>query len=301
MELIEITTYFKNLQQEICHQLEIEDKTGKFQFDSWKREAGGGGVTAVLSKGRILEKAGVAFSHIHGPMPKRIATRLNQPEGAIFHATGTSLVIHPQHPFVPVIHMNLRYFEVETGTAWFGGGIDLTPCYIDPQQAQWFHQQLKSACDTGGTDLYPLYKKACDEYFFLPHRNETRGVGGIFFDFLKPGDLFSSFADIFKWIQNIGNSFNPIYTALIKQNQDKLFTPKEKQFQCLRRGRYVEFNLLYDKGTAFGLDTGGRTESILMSLPPEVHWQYQFIPEPDSPEALTLSRLQPMNWLEFKA
>jgi coproporphyrinogen III oxidase len=296
-ELLDIAKGFKSLQESISSGLEAYDGKASFLSDLWTRPEGGGGDTRVLTHGRIIEKGGVNFSHVSGPLPERIAKRLALPTGMHFDATGTSLVIHPLHPFVPVIHMNVRYFEIENGTWWFGGGIDLTPAYISKEDAIFFHSSLKAACEAFGETLYPTFKAHCDAYFYLPHRQETRGIGGLFFDFLKPGDLFKSKAEIWDFVQTIGNTFLPVYLELIRRNESKEYSEAHKQFQLWRRGRYVEFNLLYDKGTAFGLDTGGRTESILMSLPPLTAWQYNYVPEAGSPEAETLSLLRPVDWI----
>jgi coproporphyrinogen III oxidase len=295
-----VESYFKKLQQDICTGLEEKEKGAKFKSDNWERIEGGGGDTRVMEGGSIIEKGGVNFSHVHGPLPEKIANRLQLPIGLSFHATGTSLVIHPLHPLIPVIHMNVRYFQIENGVWWFGGGIDLTPAYVFPEDAVFFHKQLQAVCRLFGEGIYPEFKKNCDEYFYLKHRDETRGIGGLFFDFLKPGGIFSDAKTIFHFVQAVGNTFLPIYLDLISRNEQKIYTPEQKAFQLWRRGRYVEFNLLYDKGTSFGLDTGGRTESILMSLPPLTSWRYDFNPEQGSVEADTLQYLKPIDWLNFR-
>lgn len=296
-DLKEIVTYFQSLQQSICIGLETKDGKSTFRSDNWERKEGGGGDTRIIESGRIIEKGGVNFSHVHGTLPQKIANRLSLLEGLQFHATGTSIVIHPLHPLIPVIHMNVRYFQIENGVWWFGGGMDLTPAYIIPADARYFHTQLKSVCDKLGDSIYPLFKKQCDEYFFLPHRNETRGIGGLFFDFLKPKGVFESSEIIWQFVQSVGNAFLPVYLELISRHEHSSYTEAQKEFQLWRRGRYVEFNLLYDKGTSFGLETGGRTESILMSLPPQVEWKYNFQPATGSPEANTMEWLKPMDWV----
>lgn len=292
IDLAEIIQEFQGLQNRITAGLEKSDGQAIFKSDIWKREAGGGGDTRVIENGRIFEKGGVNFSHVHGPLPEKIALRLKLPVHENFHATGVSLVIHPSHPFIPVIHMNVRYFEISDGTWWFGGGIDLTPAYIDTEDVQLFHTHMEAVCKPFGASVYPIFKKNCDTYFYLKHRNETRGIGGLFFDFQKPGDLFADADTLWSFVRAVGNSFLPVYQELILKNQDRFYTEQQRDFQLWRRGRYVEFNLLYDKGTSFGLDTGGRTESILMSLPPLVKWIYDFTPQPGSPEEKTIEWLR---------
>jgi len=294
-----ITAWFQGLQQTITQGLETLDAQAKFHSDIWQRAEGGGGDTRVIEKGRILEKGGVNFSHVHGPMPEKIANRLQLNTGDVFHATGISLVIHPSHPLIPVIHMNLRFFLIPGNTYWFGGGVDVTPAYVFPEDAQWFHRYMAEVCAPFGDWVYPEYKAACDRYFYLKHRDETRGIGGLFFDFLKPGDKFQTLDQIWAFVQAVGNAFLPVYHELIIRHQDKVYTQAQKDFQLWRRGRYVEFNLLYDKGTSFGLDTGGRTESILMSLPPLVEWKYNYTPLPDSPEAQSMAYLKAIDWLSM--
>ena len=284
-----ITTFFQSLQDDICHQLETADTIGVFKEDKWERHGGGGGRSRAI-EGMHVEKGGVNFSAVHGPMPEKIVRALGVQSGN-FYATGVSIVLHPKSPLVPIIHMNVRYFEMDNGLWWFGGGIDLTPHYINRNEARYFHEALKKVCDQYSTDYYPEFKRWADDYFFLKHRNETRGVGGIFFDRLSDKDGFSK-EDRFEFVKAVGNSFCPIYLYLLNKNKNRPFSDREKQWQLIRRGRYVEFNLVWDRGTKFGLDTNGRTESILMSMPPEVNWKYNFKPEPDSPEAETLSLLK---------
>lgn len=295
----EIIEYFKSLQDTICKGLEQADGNAKFVEDKWTRDGGGGGRTRVIQNGNVIEKGGVNFSEVFGPAPKFLSK-----EPATFFASGVSLVIHPKSPMVPIIHMNVRYLEVtpafplkgETGkgAAWFGGGIDLTPIYIDEADAIYFHQTLKATCDRFHPSFYSEFKKWADDYFFIKHRNETRGIGGVFFDHVGQDEkqLKIPLGQFFEFVQAVGNVFLPIYTHLIRKNKDKSFGEKEKQWQLLRRGRYAEFNLVLDRGTKFGLETNGRTESILMSLPPQANWAYNFIPEKNSAEEKTLFLLK---------
>ncbi|MEM7040287.1 MAG: oxygen-dependent coproporphyrinogen oxidase, partial [Bacteroidota bacterium] len=250
----------------------------------------------VFREGTLIEKGGVNFSHVHGPMPDVISKKLKLPQGAHFDATGVSIVLHPRHPLVPIFHMIVRYFEMENGRYWFGGGIDVTPAYIDRAQAVKFHQRMKDTCDASDPEFYPRFKAWCDRYFFLSHRDETRGIGGLFFDHLH-GETPEEKAHYWKFVQSVGQSFVPAYTDLAEANRHKPYGEREQGWQLLRRARYVEFNLVHDRGTKFGLDTGGRTESILMSMPPLAAWEYDHRPEPNSPEAETLSLLRPIDWL----
>jgi len=285
----EISSWFMGLQDRICAALEAADGTAKFHEDQWTREKGGGGRTRVISKGKVFEKGGVNYSAVHGPAPEAILRALQLPPGD-FYATGVSIVIHPQNPMVPVIHMNVRYFEMSSGAWWFGGGIDLTPHYIVPEDAVFFHKSLRETCEKHHADFYPEFKKWADDYFFIPHRKETRGVGGIFFD--RMDSKRGGKDKLFQFVQEVGETFIPVYTRLVSKNMHLPFTEKQKQWQLLRRGRYVEFNLVYDKGTRFGLDTDGRTESILMSLPELASWVYDHKTEPGSEEERTLSLLK---------
>jgi coproporphyrinogen III oxidase len=285
-----IAKWFMSLQDTICEELSNQDQKGVFKEDTWERKGGGGGRTRIMENGNIIEKGGVNFSAVYGSMPEKISAALGLPKGDFF-ATGVSIVLHPHSPMMPIIHMNVRYFEVEGGTYWFGGGIDLTPHYIDVHDAAFFHQQLKNACDKHHSNYYPEFKKWADEYFFIKHRQETRGIGGIFFDRLADNEGFDK-QKRFSFVQEIGNTFAPIYTYYMRKNAAIQYGEKEKNWQMLRRGRYVEFNLVYDKGTKFGLDTDGRTESILMSMPPIAQWVYNFQPEHNSPEEYTLSMLK---------
>lgn len=286
----EITEYFKSLQDSICLALEQTDGNSKFKEDIWIRPVGGGGRTRIIENGAIIEKGGVAFSAVHGALHEKMLKSMNIVKNVDFYATGVSIVIHPNNPFVPIIHMNVRYFEMENGDFWYGGGIDLTPHYVDNEDAHWFHNQLKSACDIHDTNYYPKFKTWADDYFFNTHRNETRGIGGIFFDYLKP-TASTTKQDIFDFVKSIGESFAPIYTHFMEKKSKTPFTEKHKYWQNIRRGRYVEFNLVHDRGTKFGLETNGRIESILMSMPPIANWKYDFKPEIDSAEYTTQKML----------
>ncbi|MFO7825059.1 MAG: oxygen-dependent coproporphyrinogen oxidase [Cyclobacterium sp.] len=287
---------FKTIQDHICGELEDEDGQGRFISDEWQRAQGGGGTTRVMKNGNIIAKGGVAFSAVHGPTPEKILKKLKL-EKADFFATGVSIVIHPISPLVPIIHMNIRYFEMSNGTYWFGGGIDLSPHYIDNVDAQYFHRQLKDLCDSYHPDYYPRFKTWADDYFYIPHREETRGVGGIFFDRLM-ADADMPFPKLLSFVEEVGYLFPKIYRYFMNKHSAKTYGEKELQWQALRRGRYVEFNLVWDAGTKFGLDTNGRTESILMSMPPLARWEYNQTPEPGSAEALTLDRLKKgVDWI----
>lgn len=297
-----IASWFQELQDSICQGLEQTDGSGKFHEDIWQRPGGGGGKTRTLTDGNIIEKGGVNFSEVYGETPKKILEALEF-EKANFYATGVSIVMHPSNPMVPIIHMNVRYFEMTSDSTpadtkwWFGGGIDLTPHYIQEEDAQFFHQKLKNTCDRHHVDYYPSFKKWADDYFYLKHRNETRGVGGIFFDRLSEDPPFTK-SSRWEFVQSVGSAFLPLYQHLMQKNHQLPFGEKEKHWQMVRRGRYVEFNLVWDKGTKFGLDTGGRTESILMSLPPQAHWIYDYQPPPTSAEYQTLTKLKKdIDWI----
>jgi coproporphyrinogen III oxidase len=293
-----IQNWFTELQQDICRQLEEVDGKGNFVSDPWQRSGGGGGVSRIFTNGNIIEKGGVNFSAVWGKTPEPVlkSMQLSADSAPDFFATGVSIVIHPHNPMVPIIHMNTRYFEMSDGKWWFGGGIDLTPHYVDENDARHFHQHLKSVCDKHHASYYSEFKKWADDYFFIKHRNETRGIGGIFFDYLKSNEEFTK-ESRFDFVKDVGRAFAPIYTGLMKKNHPLPFGDDQKQWQYLRRGRYVEFNLVWDRGTKFGLDTDGRTESILMSLPPQAQWQYNYQPAPQSPEEKTLSLLRKeINW-----
>lgn len=295
----EITDWFKTLQINICKQVERTDGKGNFFSDRWERPGGGGGTSNVITNGKILEKGGVNFSAVWGKTPDATLKLLQVPseENPDFFATGVSIVMHPLNPMVPIIHMNVRYFEMSNGIWWFGGGIDLTPHYVNEDDARYFHQNLKTVCDAHEPTYYPYFKKWADDYFFIKHRNETRGVGGIFFDYLKDDKGFTK-QSRFDFVKSVGESFAPVYSYFMTKNHVLPFSEKEKQWQYLRRGRYVEFNLVWDRGTKFGLETDGRTESILMSLPPQANWVYNFRPESNSAEEKTLSLLKKnIDWI----
>ena len=296
-----VEEYLRSLQERICASLEDVDRKSRFRHDSWDREGGGGGESRVLSNGTVFEQAGVSFSHVFGNEMPPSATK-SRPElaGKSFQAMGVSLVLHPQNPYVPTTHANFRFFSTDALDGevvwWFGGGFDLTPYYPFHEDVVHWHQTAKTACDQHGEDIYPRYKDWCDEYFFLQHRNETRGVGGLFFDDLNEPGFDQSFA----LTQTIGDHFLPAYLPIVNKRHGHKFGERQREFQLYRRGRYVEFNLIYDRGTLFGLQSGGRTESILMSLPPRVRWEYDWQPAAGSPEAdLYENYLKPRNWLEL--
>ena len=282
--------YFKGLQDRICTGLEAADGIS-FREDLWSREGGGGGRTRVLENGNLFEKGGVNFSSVSGNLPAEFAEKIPRGTGTAFFATGVSLVLHPASPMVPTVHANFRYLE-KGDAAWFGGGMDLTPYYPHAEDAIHFHKTIKTTCDRHDADFYPRFKKWCDEYFFLKHRAETRGIGGIFFDYLE-GDREKNFA----FVSDIGNAFLSSYLPIAERRRHEPFDERHRQYQLYRRGRYVEFNLLYDRGTIFGLETRGRTESILMSLPPIARWVYDYKPEPGSLEERNMEFFKPRDWL----
>ena len=286
MTRTEIAAAFQALQVEICSALEKADGRGRFQEDAWERPGGGGGRSRVIS-GDVIEKGGVNFSEVHGELSTAAAKALQLGSGGPFFATGVSIVLHPRNPWVPIIHMNVRYFEMDAERWWFGGGIDLTPHYIVPADAQWFHEQLATVCEQAHPEYYGQFKKWADDYFYLRHRQETRGVGGIFFDRLGP-DADLDKQELWRFTMAVGQSFAPIYTELINRHKTDAFGEEEVNWQRLRRGRYVEFNLVWDRGTKFGLETDGRTESILMSLPPLAAWEYNHVTADNSRETHTL-------------
>ena len=291
-----VEAWMRDFQDWLCRQLENADGGATFQQDLWQHVGGGGGRTRVIAHGDVLEKGGVAFSAVWGQMSEPAARQLLMPDPAYF-ATGVSVVQHPRSPRVPISHMNVRYFEAGNGQAWFGGGLDLTPIYVDVAQARWFHEQIAEVCNRHEASYYPRFKQWADEYFYLPHRQETRGVGGIFFDRLTVGQD-GDFNELFAFVQDVGEVYGRAYATILRQNRALPFGPAEKQWQLVRRGRYAEFNLAIDRGTRFGLETGGRTESILMSLPPQAEWHYNEVPAPDTPEAETQSWLrQGVDWL----
>jgi coproporphyrinogen III oxidase len=299
----QITADYKQIQDEICAALEQADGQSKFEEELWEREGGGGGRTRIIQNGNIFEKGGVNFSAVGGQLPDNVKKALGVEQDDFF-ATGISIVIHPNHPLVPIIHMNIRYFEMPSSfiegqqpVRWFGGGIDLTPHYIIDEDARYFHTYLKSVCDAYNKDFYNRFKQWADDYFFIKHRNETRGVGGIFYDRLTANDD-NSWDSIFEFSKALGRSFIPIYTELVKRNRDKQFTEDQQLWQYQRRSRYTEFNLVYDAGTKFGLETNGRIESILMSLPPTAKWVYNYQAQPGSEEERTLGLLKKgVNWV----
>ena len=319
-----VSEFMKQLQDKIVADLEKLDGKGKFQEDSWERPEGGGGRSRVLSKGAVFEQGGVNFSEVWGShLPPSILTQRPEATGHGFYATGTSLVLHPCNPYVPTVHLNYRYFEAGP-VWWFGGGADLTPYYPFAEDATDFHKTFKQACDKHNPDYYPVFKRWCDEYFYLKHRQETRGVGGLFFDYQDCRQLplyrgpnadggaaeYSNkletpaprtWEEIFAFIQDCGNAFLPAYVPIVERRHGMEYDEHQRNFQLYRRGRYVEFNLVYDRGTIFGLQTNGRTESILMSLPPLVRWEYGYQPEPNTPEAeLYDTFLKPQDWINWK-
>lgn len=295
IDKITITDWFKGLQDRICQGLEELDGKATFEQDLWKREGGGGGRTRVIKEGNVIEKGGVNFSAVEGDMPaqllKVLKVEADTSTPITFYATGVSIVLHPRSPKTPIIHMNVRYFEMSNGIWWFGGGIDLTPHYVDEQLAGDFHRHLKDVCDAHDASYYPAFKKWADDYFFVRHRQETRGIGGIFFDRLKDQDGFSK-EERWAFVQAVGDAFVDLYAHQVEQTRNLPYGENELNWQRLRRGRYVEFNLVWDRGTKFGLETNGRTESILMSLPPQADWQYCYEPQPHSPEEKTLQLLK---------
>ena len=293
----QVKDYLLRLQNLICAELEQFDGKATFLVDSWDRAAGGGGESRVLSEGAVFEQAGVGFSHVFGDEMPPSATK-HRPElaGKQFQAVGVSLVLHPLNPYVPTTHANFRFFSAgeENPVWWFGGGFDLTPCYPFHEDVVHWHQTAKESCEPFGDDVYARYKECCDNYFFLPHRDETRGVGGLFFDDLNVPGFEKSFA----FLQSVGDNFLNAYLPIVERRKDHPYGDRQRDFQLYRRGRYVEFNLIYDRGTLFGLQSGGRTESILMSLPPQVRWQYDWKPEPGSAEEeLYRDYLRPRDWL----
>ncbi|MBE8168122.1 MAG: oxygen-dependent coproporphyrinogen oxidase [Shewanella sp.] len=294
-----VKAFLIQLQTNICQELEQLDGRAGFAADSWKREEGGGGTSRVLTNGALFEQAGVNFSHVAGAkMPASATAHRPELAGRSFEAMGVSLVIHPTNPHIPTTHANVRFFIAYKDGAdpvwWFGGGFDLTPYYANKEDVIHWHQTAKDLCDPFGEQVYPKYKKWCDEYFFLPHRNETRGVGGLFFDDLNQDGFDKSF----DFMKAVGNGFIPAYAPIVERRKNDEYSEHQRQFQLYRRGRYVEFNLVYDRGTLFGLQTGGRTESILMSMPPLVRWEYAYTPQAGSPEAdLYDNYLKPQDWL----
>lgn len=298
-DVTRIKAFLLQLQDDICHALEQADGEGRFVEDAWTREGGGGGRTRVLRQGAVIEQGGVNFSHVYGDaMPASATAHRPELAGRTFEAMGVSLVIHPHNPYVPTSHANVRFFiaekEGEDPIWWFGGGFDLTPFYPFAEDVQHWHRVSHALCQPFGQEIYPEFKAWCDRYFFLKHRNETRGVGGLFFDDLNRWP----FDDCFAFMQAVGNGYLDAYLPIIARRKALPYGERERAFQLYRRGRYVEFNLVYDRGTLFGLQTGGRTESILMSMPPLARWEYDWQPEPGSPESsLYRDYLTPRDWL----
>ena len=303
MQVDQVKAYLLQLQDSICNALAAEDGELDFITDEWQRPEGGGGRSRVLADGAVFEKAGVNFSHVQGAsLPPSASASRPELAGRSYEAMGVSLVIHPHNPYVPTSHANVRFFIAhkpgEEPIWWFGGGYDLTPYYGNHEDCVSWHQVAAAACAPFGDEVYPRYKTWCDEYFYLKHRDEPRGVGGLFFDDLNEWD----FATCFAFMQAVGDSFMPAYRPIVERNKARAYGDRERQFQLYRRGRYVEFNLVFDRGTLFGLQSGGRTEAILMSLPPLVRWEYDYKPQPGSPEAhLTEFFLRDRDWLAEEA
>ena len=294
MDIDAVKNYLLGLQDTICAALEAADGGGRFVEDRWER-----GRSRVLDGGAVIEKGGVNFSHVQGDnMPGSATAHRPELAGRSYQAMGVSLVIHPENPFVPTSHANVRFFVAEKpgeeAVWWFGGGFDLTPYYPFEEDCRHWHRQARAACEPFGEDLYPRFKRWCDDYFYLKHRDETRGVGGLFFDDLNAG----GFEHCFAVMRSVGDAYLPVYLPIVKRRKNLPWGERERDFQLYRRGRYVEFNLVYDRGTLFGLQSGGRTESILMSLPPLARWAYNWRPQPGSPEAdLCDNYLKPRDWL----
>jgi coproporphyrinogen III oxidase len=292
-----IAENYRQLQLEICNALEFSDGKGKFLEDQWNKEIGSG-TTAVLLNGNIIEKGAVNFSLVKGKFTPQMEKILGE-NANTYAATGISSILHPENPWVPIIHMNVRYFALDNGISWFGGGIDLTPHIIEPEDANAFHQALKETCDRFNNRFYPEFKQWADDYYFLPHRNETRGVGGIFFDRLKPENS-EEFEKLFGFTVSLARLYPLIYRKFMKKHANRAYSEREKKWQALRRGRYVEFNLIHDRGTKFGLESGGNTESFLVSLPANAAWEYNHSPEPGGFEEQTLQWLKKgIDWINF--
>jgi coproporphyrinogen III oxidase len=298
-DLTAVAQYLRALQDRICAELEAHEPRQRFRADSWQRPGGGGGESRVLTDGAVFERAGVNFSQVQGDrLPPAASAQRPELADAGFRAAGLSLVLHPRNPYAPTTHMNLRCFLAERAGAapvwWFGGGFDLTPYYGFEEDARHWHATARAACAGYAADAYPRFKRWCDEYFYLPHRNEPRGIGGLFFDDVNEG----GFARCFAFARSVGDHFLDAYLPILDRRKDMLYGERERDFQLYRRGRYVEFNLLHDRGTLFGLQTGGRTESILMSLPPLAAWRYDWQPDPGTAEAALYERfLKPRDWL----
>jgi len=299
MQVEQVRSYLLQLQDNICAALAAEDGEAAFTTDAWQRPEGGGGRSRVLTEGAVFEKGGVNFSHVQGAaLPPSASASRPELAGRSYEALGVSLVIHPRNPYVPTSHANVRLFVAnkpdEAPVWWFGGGYDLTPYYANRADCISWHREAAGACAPFGDSVYPRYKRWCDEYFYLKHRDEPRGIGGLFFDDLNEWDFATSFA----FMRAVGDSFIRAYQPIVQRNKVKTYGERERQFQLYRRGRYVEFNLVFDRGTLFGLQSGGRTEAILMSLPPLARWEYNYCPSPGSPEAeLTEYYLRGRDWL----
>ena len=298
VKLSEVIEFFKSLQDQICHALEQADGKGRFVEDNWKREEGGGGRTRVLTNGEVIEQGGVNFSLVSGnKLPPSATAHRPELAGRSWQACGVSLVIHPKNPYIPTSHANVRFFiaekEGEEPVWWFGGGFDLTPFYPNHEDVVHWHQTAKDLCEPFGENVYQEHKAWCDDYFYLKHRNETRGVGGLFFDDLNKWGFEKSF----NYVKAVGQGFIDAYVPILNKRKDTPFEERHREYQLYRRGRYVEFNLVFDRGTLFGLQSGGRTESILMSMPPLARWEYNFQPEESSEEANLLAYLTPRDWL----
>lgn len=292
-----VKSYLQDLQNQICRMIEAEDGKAKFIEDAWQHQEGGGGLSRVLEGGAHIEKGGVNFSHVSGfKLPPAATAKRPELKDAMFQAMGVSVVIHPLNPYAPTSHFNVRCISAEVEDKpvwWFGGGFDLTPYYGFAEDCVHWHQMAKQACQPFGNEVYPAYKKWADDYFYLKHRNEPRGIGGIFFDDLNEW----GFARCFDFMQSVGSHYIKAYQPILERRKTMVYGENERKFQCYRRGRYVEFNLLYDRGTLFGLQSNGRTESILMSLPPMVEWHYGYTPEPNTPEAQLYNEfLKPRDW-----
>ena len=302
MQIDQVRSYLLALQDSICEALAQEDGAAQFIVDEWQRPEGGGGRSRVLTEGAVFERAGVNFSHVYGDkLPPAASAARPELAGRRFQAMGVSLVMHPNNPYVPTSHANVRLFMAEKPGEepiwWFGGGYDLTPYYARQADCVHWHQTAAAACEPFGADVYPRFKRWCDEYFYLRHRDEPRGIGGLFYDDLNEWD----FDTCFDYVKAVGQGFVDAYVPIINKRKDTEFSEQHRQFQLYRRGRYVEFNLVFDRGTLFGLQTGGRTESILMSMPPLARWEYNYVPAADSPEAkLYQYYLRPQDWLNSK-
>lgn len=290
--------FFRTVQGEICEGLSDLDGVGEFREDTWQRPGGGGGASRIMERGAVIEKGGVNWSLVEGELPADVAAAMPG-NGRAFRASGVSLVLHPRSPMVPTVHANFRMFE-QGDTAWFGGGADLTPYYFFRDDAVSFHQAWHDVCARHAVADYNAWKAECDRYFYLPHRGETRGIGGLFFDYVGASQA-ASLPNMFAFMKDAARTFLPTYAAIVARRREAKWSDAERKWQLMRRGRYVEFNLLYDRGTVFGLKTGGRTESILMSMPPEVRWDYNHSPAPGSREAELVAHLTPTDWLGLGA